>query len=99
MRRRELLAVFGAGLTVSPVSAWTQTSRVYRLGILETIPADRNAANLAALRRGLQEHGYTDFQLPTISAPTMAPSAMSVSRDNPRHMTVLPGGGSLARAR
>ena len=39
------------------------------------------------------------FQLPTISAPTTAPSAMSVSRDSPRHMTVLPGGGSLARAR
>jgi hypothetical protein len=39
------------------------------------------------------------FQLPTISAPTMAPSAMSVRRDSPRHMTVLPGGGSLARAR
>jgi putative ABC transport system substrate-binding protein len=66
MRRRELLAVFGAGLTVSPVSAWTQTSRVYRLGILETIPADRNAANLAALRRGLQEHGYTEGQNLTI---------------------------------
>jgi transposase len=40
-----------------------------------------------------------DFQLPTISAPTMVPSAMSVRRDSPRHMTVLPGGGSLARAR
>jgi putative ABC transport system substrate-binding protein len=62
MRRRELLAVIGAGLTVSPISAWTQTNRVYRLGILETIPADRNAANLAALRRGLQEHGYTEGQ-------------------------------------
>ena len=39
------------------------------------------------------------FQLPTISAPTVAPSAMSVRRDSPRHMTELPGGGSLARAR
>jgi hypothetical protein len=39
------------------------------------------------------------FQLPTVSAPTMAPSAMSVSRESPRHMTVLPGGASLARAR
>ena len=40
-----------------------------------------------------------DFQLPTISAPTVAPSAMSVRGDSPRHMTELPGGGSLARAR
>ncbi|MGY4501122.1 hypothetical protein ACVWYH_005053 [Bradyrhizobium sp. GM24.11] len=39
------------------------------------------------------------FQLPTDSPPTMTPSAMSVRRDSPRHMTVLPGGGSLARAR
>ncbi len=39
------------------------------------------------------------FQLPTITPPTVAPSAMSVRRDSPRHMTVLPGGGSLARAR
>ena len=42
---------------------------------------------------------HADFQLPTISAPTVAPSAMSVRRDSPRHMTELPGGGSLARAR
>ena len=42
---------------------------------------------------------FTDFQLPTISAPAMAPNPMSVRRDSPRHMTVLPGGGSLARAR
>jgi hypothetical protein len=42
---------------------------------------------------------FTGFQLPTNSPPTMAPNAMSVSRDSPRHMTVLPGGGSLARAR
>ena len=41
----------------------------------------------------------TDFQLPTNSPPSMAPSAISVRRDSPRHMTVLPGGGSLARAR
>ena len=41
----------------------------------------------------------SSFQLPTISAPTVAPSAMLVRRDSPRHMTELPGGGSLARAR
>jgi hypothetical protein len=56
--------------------------------------------DLAALQFG----GFSvpvrrSFQLPTISAPTMAPSMMSVSRDSPRHMTMLPGGGSLARAR
>ncbi len=42
---------------------------------------------------------FMAFQLPTISAPMVAPSLMSVRRDRPRHMTVFPGGGSLARAR
>jgi hypothetical protein len=44
-----------------------------------------------SLRRG--------FQLPIILVPSAAPKAMSVRRDEPRHITVLPGGGSLARAR
>ena len=39
------------------------------------------------------------FQLPTIPAVISAPSSMSVKRDRPRHITTLPGGGSLARAR
>ena len=39
------------------------------------------------------------FQLPTSCAPIMMPSSMSVSRDKPLQMTVLPGGGSCARAR
>jgi putative ABC transport system substrate-binding protein len=33
---------------------------VYRIGILETIPAARNAANLDALRKGLRELGYAE---------------------------------------
>ena len=32
----------------------------YRIGILETQSADRNAANLAALLRGLREYGYIE---------------------------------------
>lgn len=48
-------------------------------------------ANSVRLRRG--------FQLPISSAPMVAPSLMSVRRVRPRHMTVLLGGGSLARAR
>src|SRR6266480_4808295 len=30
------------------------------------------------------------FQLPTIFAPTCAPNSISVKRDNPRHITMLP---------
>ena len=47
------------------------------------------------LRKGVSIR--SSFQLPTIFAPIAAPNAMSVRRDIPRHMTVLPGGGSLAR--
>ena len=39
------------------------------------------------------------FNYPQAEAASMAPSLMSVRRVRPRHMTVLPGGGSLARAR
>ena len=35
----------------------------------------------------------SSFQLPTSCAPIMMPSSMSVSRDKPLQMTVLPGGG------
>ena len=38
------------------------------------------------------------FQLPT-SCAIPNPNWISVKRDSPRHMTMLPGGGSLARAR
>lgn len=39
------------------------------------------------------------FQLPTIFAPEIAPNSRSERRDSPRHMTMFPGGASLARAR
>jgi hypothetical protein len=39
------------------------------------------------------------FQLPTFLAPRMNPNSISVRRASPRHITMLPGGGSLARAR
>ncbi len=37
-----------------------QPARIYRIGILETIPATQNAANLGALRKGLRELGYVE---------------------------------------
>ena len=36
------------------------SARTYRIGILETIPAARNTANLDALRKGLRELGYVE---------------------------------------
>jgi ABC-type uncharacterized transport system substrate-binding protein len=39
-----------------------QIGRVYRLGILEAVPATRNRANLDSLRKGLRELGYIEGQ-------------------------------------
>jgi len=44
-----------------PIAAHAQQAgKVYRIGILETIPAGQNAANLDALRKGLRDLGYVE---------------------------------------
>lgn len=63
----------------------------------ETLTADIVLVSIG--RRPYTVSGRSDFQLPISSTPIAAPSLMSVRRDIPRQMTMLPGGGSLARAR
>src|SRR5215471_13046167 len=61
MHRRTFLRGTAASILIPPLAARAQPpAKVYRLGILEAIPAAQNAANLAALRRGLQELGYVE---------------------------------------
>jgi ABC-type uncharacterized transport system substrate-binding protein len=61
MKRRQFIALLGRVATAWPVVARAQqASRIYRIGILEPIPAARNAANLDALRKGLRELGYVE---------------------------------------
>src|SRR4051812_34414824 len=63
MRRRALIATLGAtwAATGWPVAACAQAvAKVFRIGILESVPAERNAANLDALRRGLRDLGYVE---------------------------------------
>ena len=65
MKRRVLAAALGVGAVwplAWPLSATAQGRRSYRIGILETVPAEQNAANLDALRRGLRERGYVEGQ-------------------------------------
>jgi len=45
-----------------------QVGKVYRIGILEPIPAKKNAANLDGLRRGLRDLGYVDLVIEYRSA-------------------------------
>ena len=62
----------------------------------ETISANRTAGVPASSRTVTLSK---TFQLPTMSACTVAPRVMSLRRARPRHMTMFPGGGSLVRAR
>jgi putative ABC transport system substrate-binding protein len=60
MRRRAVLAILaGAVLAPRAVSA-QQPGRVYRIGVLEAIPAAQNTANLQAFRKRLGELGYEE---------------------------------------
>ena len=61
MRRREFLAGFGCAATAWPLAARAQQAeKIYRIGILEPVPAAKNAANLEALRKGLRDLGYVE---------------------------------------
>src|SRR3954447_371412 len=61
--RRDFIAVLAtAALTVGAFDVGAQSARVYRIGILETVSAERNRDNLDALLRGLRERGYAEGQ-------------------------------------
>jgi putative ABC transport system substrate-binding protein len=60
MRRREFIAALGGAAVAWPLAV--QASGIYRIGVLETVPPDRNKANFDALLRGLHEHGYIEGQ-------------------------------------
>jgi putative ABC transport system substrate-binding protein len=64
MRRRDFISLIsGAAATIPwPVSARAQqlVSKLYRIGILETVPSALNVANMSAFSKGLQELGYVE---------------------------------------
>ncbi len=63
MDRRTFNGGVVGALLVAPLPARAQQpAKVYRIGILEAIPAAQNTANLDALRRGLRELGYVEGQ-------------------------------------
>jgi len=64
MRRRDFITLLGAAATSFGLAADLrgETGRVYRIGVLETIPVAQNAANLIGLLRGLRERGYVEGQ-------------------------------------
>ena len=63
MRRREFIGLVGGAAAAWPLTARAQRPvRIYRIGILETLPRDRNKANYSALLLGLHAHGYIEGQ-------------------------------------
>ena len=61
MRRRNFVIGLGCVIAAWPTGVRAQQGeKIYRIGILEPIPAGRNAANLDALRKGLRNLGYTE---------------------------------------
>jgi putative tryptophan/tyrosine transport system substrate-binding protein len=60
IRRREFIATLG-GAAAWPIAArGQQQTKVWRIGMLETISAELNAANLDAFRQGLRQLGYVE---------------------------------------
>jgi len=61
MDRRTFIGGIAGGLLAAPLATRAQQVRiVYRIGILETIPASQNATKLDALRKGLRDLGYVE---------------------------------------
>ena len=59
--RRTFIGGVVSALLAAPLAAHAQQAgKVFRIGILEAIPAAQNAANLDALRKGLRELGYVE---------------------------------------
>jgi putative ABC transport system substrate-binding protein len=59
-RRTFIGSVAGVLVAVPEAAPAQQPGKVYRIGVLETVSAAQNAANLDGLRRGLQELGYVE---------------------------------------
>jgi putative ABC transport system substrate-binding protein len=62
MRRREVIGLIGGAAAWPLVVRAQQGGKIYRIGILEPLPATRNTANLDGLRKGLRNLGYVEGQ-------------------------------------
>jgi putative tryptophan/tyrosine transport system substrate-binding protein len=62
MRRREFIALLGGAVTWPLTARAQRGGKIYRVGILEPVPAAQNAANLDSLRKGLRDLGYFEGQ-------------------------------------
>lgn len=61
-RRTFISGAAGLFLAAHRAAHGREAQKVYRIGILEAVPASNNVANLAALRKGLKDLGYVEGQ-------------------------------------
>ena len=61
MNRRDAVFLLSA-IGVAPLVRGQPSGKRYRIGMLERVSAERNAANLDGLRLGLRESGYIEGQ-------------------------------------
>ena len=67
IRRRDLMILLGGVAAAWPPAVRAQQAgKVWRIGVLETVPAAMNADNFDAFRRGLRELGYQEGRNYTI---------------------------------
>jgi putative ABC transport system substrate-binding protein len=60
MRRGEFIKLLGGAAAWSLTARAQQSSKHYRIGMLETVPSAHNVANMSAFRKGLQVLGYVE---------------------------------------
>ena len=60
MRRRDFITLIGGAAAWPFAVCAQQVGKQYRIGVLETTPADMNAANIDALRDGMRVLGYVE---------------------------------------
>ena len=61
MNRREFITLVGGTVIAWPLAARAQQSeKIWRVGLLETTTAERNATNLFALKQALLDLGYVE---------------------------------------
>ena len=62
LNRRAVIAALGGAAAWPLVALAQQEPKVWRIGILETISADLNAANLSAFQQSMRHLGYVEGQ-------------------------------------